>query len=321
MLDDEPTAGHYATLRHLPAIVEFAAVVQCGHLTQAAERIGIPQSTLSRRIARLEAALDVALFVRRGRRLQPTRAGRAFAASVERALSELGRGLEELTREHDPDSGTVSLAFLHTLGPEVVPRILREFRTVHPQIRFQLVQVGHDVVVTRLRDGDVDLGLTSPLPDEPGLASHALHRQPLCLTVPSGHRLSSYAGIELRNATTEPFIGFKPGYGMRQISDDLCTQAGFAPRLAFEGEDVATVRGLVAAGLGVALLPVSTGPPPSGVVEVSVNAPPASRTIGMAWASDHALAPPVVAFRDFLLQRGAALLSPPAGAAAKQEAE
>lgn len=303
------TGDDHAALRDLPALVEFAAVVRWGHLTQAAERLGVPQSTLSRRIARLEARLGFPLFIRQGRRLQPTPSARVFAAGVEHSLRELDRALDELVRDHDPSAGTVSLAFLHTLGAEVVPRLLREFRATHPQVRFQLAQDGHDEVVAKLRAGEVDLCLTSPLPEEAGLSSYALHRQRLCLAVPAGHPLGRANGIDLAVASGEAFIGFKTGYGLRRISDEWCARAGFTPILAFEGEDVATARGLVAAGLGVALLPASTGAVTPGVVEVSVEAPRAFRTIAMAWTGDHPLAPPVTAFRDFLLRRGPALVA------------
>ena len=301
--------AEYAALRSIPALVEFAAVARWEHVTRAAEQLSVPQSTLSRRIARLESAVGTPLFVRRGRRLETTRAGRAFALTVDRALRELERGLDDLVRDTDPETGTVVLGFLHTLGAEVVPRILSNFRRSHPGIRFQLVQDGNDGVVTKLRAGVVDVCLTSPLPEEPGLASFALHEQPLCLAVPTGHPLDLHRGIDLADVAGEQFIGFKPGFGMRRISDEWCRQAGFTPNLAFEGEDVATVRGLVAAGLGVALLPASSTSQPAGVAEIPVLTPAATRTIGMAWIRDAPSTAPVAAFRDFMLRRGAALVS------------
>ncbi len=305
---DEDEA-EYAALRSIPSLVEFAAVARWEHVTRAAEQLGVPQSTLSRRIARLERAVGTPLFVRRGRRLETTRAGRTFALTVDRALRELERGLDDLVRDTDPETGTVVLGFLHTLGAEVVPRILSDFRRSHPGIRFRLVQDGNDGVVAKLRAGTVDVCLTSPLPEEAGVASFALHEQPLCLAVPTGHRLGLHRGIDLSDVAGEQFIGFKPGFGMRRISDEWCRQAGFTPTLAFEGEDVATVRGLVAAGLGVALLPVSSTSRPPGVAEVPVRTPAATRTIGMAWVSDAPSAPPVQAFMNFMLQRGPALVS------------
>ena len=306
MVNEPDREAH--VLRDIPALVEFAEVARWQHITRAAIELGVPQPTLSRRIARLEAAVGVPLFVRRGRRVETTRAGREFAVTVGAALGDLERAVEKLRRDADRHTGTVTLAFLNTLGVEVVPRILREFRDLRPQIRFQLVQEGHDAAVGHLRAGEVDLCLTSPLPREAGLTSRALHEQPLRLNVPDGHRLSAADGVHLADLGEEQFIGFKSGYGMRNITDDLCRQAGFVPALAFEGEDVATVRGLVAAGLGVALLPVSSGRAQAGVVEVPLRTPAAARTIGMAWLTDQPASPPVTAFREFLLRRGPALV-------------
>ena len=295
--------------RDLAALNDFLAVVRTEHVTRAAEELGVPQPTVSRRIARLEATLGVPLFVRRGRRLETTRAGRAFAVTAERVLRDLERGVEEVVGAADARSGTVALAFLHTLGVEVVPRIVKEFRASHPGIRFQLVQEGSEAAVATLRAGEVDVCLTSPLPEGPGMTSVALHRQALCLTVPRDHPLAERDEVDLRLVAGESFIGFKRGYGLRRISDRVFGEAGFAPALAFEGEDVGTVRGLVAAGLGIALLPRQGAAAVAGVAEVRVTRPAAERVIGVCWLADRALPPPARAFRDFLLDRGADLMT------------
>lgn len=294
-------------LRDARALAEFTVVARWEHVTRAAEELGVPQSTLSRRIVRLEQATGVALFTRRGRRLELTRAGRQFTVVVERALVELERGLAEVTRSFDPHDGTIALAFLNTLGVAVVPRLLREFRGDHPDLRYQLVQDGHEAVLARLRDGEVDLCLTSPLPQDADLSALALHRQPLRLTVPSDHSLATRRQVALAAAAEEPFVGFKPGYGMRRITEEWCHRAGFTPRLAFEGEDVATVRGLVAAGLGVALLPA--GPRAAGTRELTVTDLPVARTIGLVRVGARPLPPPAQAFDDFLVAHAPRLVA------------
>jgi DNA-binding transcriptional LysR family regulator len=97
----------------------------------------------------------------------------------------------------------------------------------------------------------------------------------------------------------EPFVRIRAGSGLREEVDELARAAGFTPTLAFEGEEVHTMRGLVAAGLGVAVLPVAEPAPPQGVVEIPLR-PRATRRIGMIWASDRPMTPAVVAFRDFV---------------------
>ncbi len=293
----------------LPALADFVVVADLQHMTRAAEVLGVPQSTLSRRIARLEGALDMPLLLRRGRRIEVTRAGATLAVAARRALGDVERAVAVLAEERDPRRGVVTLAFLHTLGPVAVPRIIREFRRTFPDVRFELVQEAHHDVLRHLRAGEVDVALTAPLPSGRDVASLALQEQRLCAVVPADHRLASRNSVALAMLADESFVGFKPGYGLRQITDDWCAAAGFEPRLTFEGDDVATVRGLVAADLGVALLPASGVSHPGDVVEVDVRRPRRTRTIAVAWMTDRTLPPPALSFRDFLLAEGSALLA------------
>lgn len=293
----------------LPALAEFATVARWQHVTRAAEELGMAQSTLSRRLRRLEDAVGVPLLQRRGRHVELTRAGRRLAAVTDSVLADLERAVGDIRRSVDPAQGTVSLAFLSTLGVAVVPALVRQFRTAHPQLRFDLAQDNHDAALARLQAGEVDVCLTSPLPrDDPALTSVPLHRQPLRLVVPESHALGTRTRVRLAVASAELFVGFKPGFGLRQLTDDWCRQAGFSPRLAFEGEDVATVRGMVSAGLGVALLPASREAA-AGTVELRTTDVRPTRTIGLVTVRGRELPPPAAAFRAFLVRHGATLVA------------
>ena len=126
----------------------------------------------------------------------------------------------------------------------------------------------------------------------PDLVTRPLDEQRLHLAVSADHRLAGRRRIRLAEVAEEPFVAVEPGYGLRLITNEFCAQAGFAPRIAFEGEEVETLRGLVAAGLGVALLPPGLVPRP-GVVELEVTAPRTRRAIGLAWPAGRPLTPPV----------------------------
>lgn len=295
--------------RIAPQLAQFAAVARLEHVTQAAQLLGMPQPTLSRAVARLEAELGVDLLARQGRTVRLTRAGRLLLASVERALAELERGAEAARAEADPAGGRVAFGFLHTMGPEAVPGLLRGFRQTHPRVRFQLVQDYVGAMLERLRDGELDLCLVSPLPDAPDLTARPVDEQRLHLAVPADHRLAPRRRIRLAEVAQEPFVAVEEGYGLRVITDGFCAEAGFTPRIAFEGEEAETLRGLVAAGLGVALLPPALVPRP-GVVELEVTAPRTRRAIGLAWVAGRPLTPPTAAFRDFVLSRRGRLLAP-----------
>ncbi|MFG2148899.1 LysR family transcriptional regulator [Streptomyces sp. NPDC048696] len=290
-----------------PRLAYFAGVARHEHVTRAAHELGVPQSTLSRAMVRLEEDLGVALFARKGRTVSLTPAGRTFLGSAERALAEVERAAESVRADADPATGKVAFGFLHTMGSETVPGLIRAFRVDHPRVRFTLVQNYGEAMIERLRAGELDLCLTSPVPDAPDLVARRLDEQRLRLVVPDDHRLAARKRVRLAEAADETFVTLEPGYGLRRITDDLCAEAGFTPRVAFEGEEAETLRGLVAAGLGVALLPPPAVARP-GVVELTVTAPRAVREIGVAWLDGHPDTPPVAAFKAFLLSRRGQLL-------------
>ncbi|MGC5410765.1 LysR substrate-binding domain-containing protein, partial [Streptomyces sp. DT225] len=160
------------------------------------------------------------------------------------------------------------------------------------------VQNYGEAMIERLRAGGLDLCLTSPVPDAPDLVARRLDEQRLRLVVPEDHRLATRRRIRLAEAADETFVTLEPGYGLRRITDDLCAEAGFVPRVAFEGEEAETLRGLVAAGLGVALLPPPAVARP-GVVELSVTAPRAVRAHGGPGRDGPPATAPEAAFKRF----------------------
>lgn len=290
-----------------PGLHRFVAVARSGHLTRAAERIGVPQPTLSRAIARLENDLGVALFRRAGRGLALTAAGRLLLPRAEAALAELDAARAELAGDADPATGRVTLGFLGTLGTDAVPSLLRGFRRGHPRVRIELAQAPHAELLDRVRSGTVDLALTSPLPDEAGLATTPLAEEELCLAVPAEHPLAAGGPVPLAEAADEPFLLFARGYGLHATVEDWCRQAGFRPRRAFEGGETATLRGLVGAGLGVALLP--RGPDTGGVVQLPVRSPHTVRTLGMVHPAGDRPTAPVRALRAHVAAHAPQLLA------------
>ncbi|UQA97701.1 LysR family transcriptional regulator [Streptomyces halobius] len=296
-----------AALLLSPRLAQFVAVARAQHVTRAAAELGVPQPTLSRTIARLEADLGVQLLSRHGRSVRLTSSGRALLAHAERALAHAERGGRAVQEDADPDSGRIAFGFPHTLGPSTVPDLLREFSERHPRIRFQLMQDYGAALLSRLRTGELALTLISPPPVEPDVTARRVHRQRLRLVVPAGHPLAGRRRARLTEVRDDAFVSLPSGYGLRQITDRLCATAGFIPRIAFEGEEVETIRGLVAAGLGVALLPAPAVPRP-GVVELTVDGPGAVRDIALIWMTGRQEPPPVSAFRNFLLARRDRLL-------------
>jgi DNA-binding transcriptional LysR family regulator len=283
--------------RLAPALALLAAVGETGHVTRAAELLGVPQPTASRRLAALADLVGTPLVLPSGRGIRLTRAGRTLAAASTRALAAVTAAAREVREEIDPGSGRIVLGFLHLLGRTLVPSLIGGFRERNPGIRFSLAQGSRQDMLRALRDGDIDLVFVAPMPlDDPDLISRPLADQELVLSVPLSHRLASRSRVRIAELEREELVTLEHGYGLRQITDDLCAAAGFEPRIAFEGQESETVRGLVAAGLGVAVLPRSDQPPVAGVTEVPLS-PALFRTIGVSWPSGDRLTP---AARSFL---------------------
>lgn len=294
------TEGEELAAGLAPRLALLRALAAEQHVTRAADRLGVPQPTVSRWLAALSAELGTPVITRAGRGVRLTKAGQALAVGAEQALSTLEAACRRAMGEADPERGQVVLAFLHTMGGVRVPELLRAFREQHPSVRFTLVQAPHEEMLARVRAGEADLALTAPLPvGEADLNCVPLYEQALLLTVPVGHSLAARRRVRIAELAGEQFVGVKPGYGLRRITDSLCAAAGFLPKLAFEGEEVDTVRGLVAAGLGVALLP-EADTPLSGVVELPIT-PRASRTIGLVWLADTPLSPAADLFRQSIV--------------------
>ncbi|WP_027005538.1 LysR family transcriptional regulator [Conexibacter woesei] len=285
----------------------FAALAERPHMTAVAKDMHISQPALSRAIGRLEAQLGVELFDRRGRVVALNHHGRRYLAYAQRALDELDAGAAALSDLADAERGELRLWFLHTLGSWMVPALVGAFREDHPNVRFRLAQRGGAPLVEALDDGEADLLMMGPRPAGTRWAWHPLVTEPLLLAVPPNHPLAGRRSVWLREVAREPFVTLHADTALRAVIDDLCRRAGFEPRVAFEGDEVATLRGLVAAGLGVALIPpqrVAAEEVTTATPHLRVRDEGAERELGMVWDPERSETPVVRGFREFVLRSG-----------------
>jgi DNA-binding transcriptional LysR family regulator len=280
----------------------FQTVARLEHMTRAAQLLSISQSALSRSISRLEEELGVPLFDRLGRSITLNRYGKLFLKRVQNMLKEYDEAKLELQNALDIEAGEITVGFLHTLGSHLIPDLIGAFRAESPKIRFQLNQSNTSSLVQQLIHGSIDLCLlSSPNDTNIPLEWKELWSEELFVFVPAHHRLADRESIFLKEIADEPMISFKNGYGLRKIIDQFCMEAGFTPRIAFEGEEVPTVAGLVAAGLGVTLIPDVRGLNPHHLVKIRVNSPECRRIIGVAWIKERYLSPPATRFLQFIM--------------------
>jgi DNA-binding transcriptional LysR family regulator len=276
----------------------FIRVAESRTVTEAAETLHLSQPALSRGLARLERELGAPLFDRVGRVLRLNANGSALVDAARRAVSAVDGAQRVIGELADPDRGTVNLAFLNTMGPLVVPHLLSAYRPRRPHVQFRLRQGGTERIQQYLLDGVVDMLLIST-PTRPDIVWQPLLTEPLVLVVPSTHRLAGRSSVRLVEVRDEPFVMFAPGFGLRPTTERLCREAGFTPRIECEGEDGATLRGLIGAGCGVGLLGPGPAPVP-GIVELAVSEPACFRTIGLGWC-DRFMPAAADAFRSFAL--------------------
>lgn len=278
----------------------FVVLAETEHVTDAAAELGISQPTLSRALSRLETRIGAPLFDRVNRRLQLNTYGAILLEHARRSIAEITSAAERIAALRDPDTGTVRLAFLHSQAGGFVPDLLRRFRSEAPQVQFELFQGATVDILDRLDGGHVDLAITSPRPV--GYPWRVLYGERLCLAVPREHRFAGRSRLRLADTGDEPFVALQPGFGLRQLTDELCAAAGIAPTIVFEAMEIPTVEGLVAAGFGVAVVPV---PHPdradTGAAYIPLSEPTAKRQLGLTWRPDRELPPAAARLVEFVM--------------------
>ncbi|GAA1647465.1 LysR family transcriptional regulator [Actinoplanes couchii] len=272
------------------------------HVTEAAAALGTTQPSLSRLLARVEAELGVRLFERDAKGVHPNPLGDLTLAAARDLVGRYDRLRTDLAGLLDPDSGTVRLAFLDSMATSLVPRILHDVREQAPHLRIELRQEPGHVILPDLATGAAELALTSPEPDGP-YGWLALQSQALVLVVPPGHRLAGRRRVRLTEVAGEDFVTIPPGFGFRAVVDDLFAAAGAAPRIALEIGDLATIEGLVGAGLGVALVPEQFAGA-TGTIGVGLAGPGVQRVVGLTWRTDRPLGPAAERFRSIVAAAG-----------------
>lgn len=292
----------------------FQQVADGVTVTEVSDLERTSQSGVSRALARLEGEVGTPLLRRSGRTLRMTHAGVAFKRHVDAMMHQLDDGLAAVQQLIDPETGTVTLAFQPSLGTWLVPDVIGSFRVEHPHVRFDLRPKRNELVTVVRERGEVDVELSTLRPSGSGFGWRSLTREPLRLVVPGGHRLTSTTRVTLDQVADLTFITLGPTSLLRHLCDEICTRAGFAPSIAFECEDLPTMRGYVAAGLGVAIMPAlrsNTTDPTSGPLRyLEIADAGAVRDVGIAWSTERRLLPAAELFRQHVIERAAAGLLP-----------
>ncbi|MEK4426178.1 LysR family transcriptional regulator [Solibacillus sp. FSL K6-1523] len=264
-------------------LIYFKTVAHYENMSRAAEQLHITQPALSKSISQLEDSLGIQLFDRQGRTIRLNRYGRFFLERTEQLLRDYDKAREDLHNIISPGYGEVAIGFMHTLGLKVIPALMTDIRAVYPNMKFQLTQNNSGVLLEKLEDGQLDLCLISSLDYKSHIFWEKLWEEELFLIVPKNDALSKKKSIKVEEFAHRPFITIKKGNSLRNSVDELFQQEGFSLNVAFEGEEVHTLAGLVESGLGVSLIPSIKGIEQYEVQMIPVDAENCKRAIGMVY--------------------------------------
>jgi DNA-binding transcriptional LysR family regulator len=249
-------------LRHLRY---FIAVAEEGHLTRAAERLGIQQPPLSQQIRALEKELDVQLFHRKPRGMELTDAGIALLDHARGIMGQVDRALATTRRTARGEQGRVAVGFTSSAPfHPFVPRVIRTFREMFPLVSLVLEESGSGELVQALHSEEIDAAfIRSPIADLVGLEATPLLQEEMLAALPTGHAFATSNDdkdrLPLASLANETFVLYKRpgGPGLYDTIITACRAAGFSARVGQEAPRILSTLNLVAAGLGVSIVPAS----------------------------------------------------------------
>ena len=279
----------------------FVAVAEELSFTRAARRMHLSQPPLSRHIQSLEARLGVQLFLRSPRSVALTPAGRAFVADTKGALNQLQRAADRAKRAARGEVTRLDLGFVSAvLKPELIS-ILQRFRTAYPAVNLTLHDCPPADQLRAIAEGRLDGGFVGSSPATPSasLVFIPWSREPLMAFLPRGHRSQHATKVRLADLAGEPFVMVAaesaPCFSL-QIHE-LCSRAGFRPKVVQEAVRGQAVAVMVAAGAGVAILPASMARIAGDAV---VAIPLADKGTAVTYVFAHRSGDKAASLRDFV---------------------
>lgn len=226
------------------------------NLTEVASTLYTSQSGVSRHIRDLEDELGVEIFIRRGKRLLGmTEPGKALLTIAERILDEAGKVRRLADVFTNETSGVLTIATTHTQARYSLPRIIKAFRQLYPNVRLELNQGSPQEIVNMLLAGEADVGIASEqLVNHPGLAAFPWFSWHHALLVPAGHELTQPEPVTLERLSRYPLITYRQGITGRSRVDRAFQEVGLTPDIVLSAQDSDVVKTYVELGLGVGIL-------------------------------------------------------------------
>lgn len=270
----------------------LVAIADTRHFGRAAARCFVSQPTLSAQLRKLEEYLGVQLIERRPRRVTLTEAGEEIVQRARTMLDSSDAIVNMAHSRRDPLAGQLRLALLPTIGPYLLPLVALKIRKALPKLELMLYEYTTAAMLERLRNGEIDVGILAlPVQDE-ALVSRELYEEPFVVALPNAHRLASQTSLRSEQLRGETLLLLEDGHCLRDQALAVCGHSGAQEKQDFRATSIETLRQMVAAGVGVTLLPAlaSRGAYGSakGLVTRPFARPVPTRTIGAIWRKSSA---------------------------------
>ena len=280
----------------------LVALADTRHFGRAAARCYVSQPTLSAQLRKLEDYLGVQLIERRPRRVALTEAGQEIAQRARSMLETCEAIVNVAQTRRDPLAGQLRIALLPTIGPYLLPLVALKLRKALPRLELMLYEYQTGPMLERLHNGELDVGILAlPVPDE-ALLARELYREPFVLALPDSHRLVSRSQVRTEDLDGETLLLLEDGHCLRDQALAVCGRSNAQEKQDFRATSIETLRQMVAAGVGVTLLPALASRGAYGAVKGLVTRPFArpvpTRQIGAVWRKSSARNTAILAVCD-----------------------
>ena len=233
----------------------FVAVADEGSFSRAAAREHVAQPSLSQQIQKLEAEMDQRLFDRLPRSVVVTEAGKCLLEYARKILVEIAdarRCVDELKREV---VGRLAVGAIPTIAPYVLPALIEKFQRLYPKVTLEIFEDTTERLVRRMEDGEVDIALVSTCDESPALERHSLGKEPLLALLPKGHQLAKKKMIKWSDLKSQKFLLLHDMHCLSAQVYQFLAVHHLRPELTVRGAQLGTIARMVAAGMGVTLVP------------------------------------------------------------------
>ena len=255
------------------------AIADTGNFSRAAERCQITQPSLSQQVLKLEEELGTKLFDRLGRSIRLTEAGRAFIPRARTILEQMEAARSSATDQNTDLRGSVAVGVIPTVAPYLIPSYAARFAKRYPDAKLRIVEDTTSVLIEGVRDLSIDVAILALPLRHKELELFPIRTEPLFAALSRQHPRATAKSLALKELRGESFVMLRDGHCFRDLSIDTCTRARVTPHIAFESGQFSSLLGMVAAGVGVSLVPEMAIDRNVACRYVRLSDPQATRTI------------------------------------------